>query len=130
MMWVLPTPARLIQIAQKILSWVLRHRWPIIASPSMPLCIVLIGKACQSVFLCHHVAATVRLNAAESKSEGVELEVQARLTEHLQLDVSASYGEATLTEDAENLGEKGITCLGLRTSMPVWLGIRLYVGRV
>ena len=48
-----------------------------------------------------------RLNAGESKSEGVELEVQARLTEKFQLDFSASYGESTLAKDQINLGEKG-----------------------
>jgi outer membrane receptor protein involved in Fe transport len=52
-------------------------------------------------------SSTVRLNAAESKSDGVELEVQARLTENFQLDFSVSYGEATLTEDAVNIGVKG-----------------------
>ena len=48
-----------------------------------------------------------QVNAAESKSEGVEIEVQAILTESLQLDVSASYGEATLTEDSGAIGDKG-----------------------
>jgi len=52
-------------------------------------------------------SGTVRLNAAESKSEGVELEVQARIAENLRLDISASYGEATLTADANNIGVKG-----------------------
>ena len=41
----------------------------------------------------------VRINAGESKSEGIELELQASLTERLHLSMSASYGEATLTED-------------------------------
>lgn len=43
-------------------------------------------------------------NAGEAKSEGVELEIQAHLAENLQMDISASYGEATLAEDALNLG--------------------------
>ena len=47
------------------------------------------------------------LNAGESSSEGIELETQARLTDNLQLELSASYGEAKLTEDAENLGSDG-----------------------
>ena len=51
--------------------------------------------------------ALVILNAGESKSEGVELEIQTLLTDNLRLDFSTSYGEAILTEDAENLGDKG-----------------------
>ena len=47
------------------------------------------------------------LNAAGSKSEGVEIETQIKLAESFQVDISASYGEATLTEDAVNLGSKG-----------------------
>ena len=41
------------------------------------------------------------VNAGKAKSEGVELEMQARLTENLSVDVSASYGESTMTEDAD-----------------------------
>ena len=52
-------------------------------------------------------SASVTLNAGKSKSEGVEVEVQTHLAEHLRLDVSASYGEATLTKDAPNIGAKG-----------------------
>jgi len=46
-------------------------------------------------------------NAGESKSEGVELALQTKISSNLTLDISASYGEATLTEDAPNLGSKG-----------------------
>ena len=50
---------------------------------------------------------SVTLNAGESRSEGIELEMQARLLESLSLSLSASYGESTLAEDAENIGKKG-----------------------
>ena len=43
-------------------------------------------------------------NAGTAKSEGIEIELLARLTESFQLDLSASYGEATLTEDAPAVG--------------------------
>ena len=46
-------------------------------------------------------------NAGKSKSEGIELEIQANITEGLKLDFSASYGEAILKEDVEGLGNKG-----------------------
>ena len=49
----------------------------------------------------------ITFNAGESKSEGIELELQAQITPSLNLNVSASYGEATLTEDASGLGSKG-----------------------
>jgi outer membrane receptor protein involved in Fe transport len=39
------------------------------------------------------------LNAGESNSEGIELETQLLVTENLTLALSASYGEAKLTED-------------------------------
>lgn len=52
-------------------------------------------------------SSSVVLNAGESKSEGLELEIKALLTEQLQLNISSSYGEATLTEDAPNIGNKG-----------------------
>ena len=51
--------------------------------------------------------STVTLNASESVSEGVELDFQMALSDKLQLDFSASYGEAELTQDAENLGVDG-----------------------
>ena len=51
--------------------------------------------------------AVVTLNAGESISEGIELEGQASLSDNLLLNISASYGEATLAEDAANLGSKG-----------------------
>ncbi len=46
----------------------------------------------------------VVLNAGESKSEGIEVESQISITESLRLDLSASYGESTLTKDAPGLG--------------------------
>ena len=49
----------------------------------------------------------VTLNSGDSKSEGVEVEIQTQLADNLQLDIGMSYGEATLTEDAENLGNSG-----------------------
>ena len=45
-------------------------------------------------------------NAGKAKSEGVEIEFQGRLTENLQLDISASYGEATLVGDS-SIGNDG-----------------------
>ena len=48
----------------------------------------------------------VRENAGKAKSEGIELELQARLTESLEVAVSASYGEATLVGDS-NIGNDG-----------------------
>ncbi len=50
---------------------------------------------------------TVQLNAGKAKSEGIELEVATNLTDTLKLDLSASYGEAKLAEDASNVGNKG-----------------------
>ncbi|MDB9952701.1 TonB-dependent receptor [Porticoccaceae bacterium] len=46
------------------------------------------------------------LNAGEAKSEGVEIELQAQLSENLRTDLSASYGEATLVGDS-NIGNDG-----------------------
>ncbi len=51
-------------------------------------------------------SCTVQLNAGEASSEGIELEMQALLSESLRLSASASYGEATLDEDSV-LGNKG-----------------------
>ncbi|MDA9096008.1 TonB-dependent receptor [Porticoccaceae bacterium] len=54
--------------------------------------------------------ASFIFNAGTSESEGIEFDVQAQLTEHLQLDFSAAYSEATLTEDVPNVigfGSKG-----------------------
>ena len=50
---------------------------------------------------------TLLMNAAESKSEGAEIELQAIITENFRLDASASYGEAVFTKDAGVLGKKG-----------------------
>ena len=50
---------------------------------------------------------SVVFNAGESKSEGAELALQAKITPSLNLDFSISYGESTLTEDAPNLGSRG-----------------------
>ena len=46
------------------------------------------------------------LNAGKAQSEGVEIELQARLTENLQLDISASTVDATLDETS-SIGNKG-----------------------
>ena len=48
-------------------------------------------------------AVAFLFNAGKSKSEGIELELQAHVTESFRLDVSAAYGEATLTEDVPNV---------------------------
>ena len=50
---------------------------------------------------------TIQLNAGKAVSEGVEIELQAALTEDFRLDASASYGEATLDETNVALGSKG-----------------------
>ena len=42
----------------------------------------------------------LHLNAGEAKSEGVEIEMQAQLTEKFRTDLSASYGETTLVGDS------------------------------
>ncbi len=47
------------------------------------------------------------INAGKSTSEGIELESQILLTDNLRLNLSASYNESKLAEDAENLGKKG-----------------------
>ncbi|MCT2534103.1 TonB-dependent receptor [SAR92 clade bacterium H231] len=52
-------------------------------------------------------AATFTFNAGSSKSQGVELEIQARLTEQLLVNIGTSYNIAELTEDAPNLGSDG-----------------------
>ena len=62
----------------------------------MPVSITL--PSCNSV---------VTLNAGEATSEGVELNLEAHLNENVKFDFNASYGEATLAEDAANLGNKG-----------------------
>ena len=41
-------------------------------------------------------------NIGKAESEGVELELQVRLTESVKLDVSTSYGEATVAEDLDS----------------------------
>ena len=48
----------------------------------------------------------VEENAGKAKSEGIELEMQAQLTEHFHADLSASYGEATLVGDS-SIGDDG-----------------------
>ena len=45
-------------------------------------------------------------NAGKAKSQGIELELRARLTDSLQVDLSASYGESTLEENS-SIGSKG-----------------------
>ena len=44
---------------------------------------------------CFHLA-----NAAEAKSEGIEIEIQAQLVENLRTDLSLSYGEAVFVGDS------------------------------
>ena len=51
-------------------------------------------------------ACNPTLNAGKAVSEGVEIELQARLTESLKLDVSASVVDATL-DGTSNFGNKG-----------------------
>ena len=46
------------------------------------------------------------LNAGEAKSEGVEIEIQAQLSESFRTDLSASYGETTLVGDS-SIGQDG-----------------------
>ncbi len=46
-------------------------------------------------------------NVGKSESEGIELEVQAELTESLYMQLSSSYVETVLEEDAPSLGNKG-----------------------
>ncbi|MDC0000216.1 TonB-dependent receptor [Porticoccaceae bacterium] len=48
----------------------------------------------------------VEENAGAAKSEGIELEIQAQLTESFYAGLSASYGEATLVGDS-NIGRDG-----------------------
>ena len=45
-------------------------------------------------------------NAGTSKAEGVELELKTQILDNLDIDFSASYGEAVFTEDT-SLGNKG-----------------------
>ena len=59
------------------------------------------GMPVQTFLAC---GTSVIINAGESKSEGVELESQILLTDGLRLDLSASYNESVLTEDAPGLG--------------------------
>ncbi|MDB4032621.1 TonB-dependent receptor, partial [Porticoccaceae bacterium] len=47
---------------------------------------------------------TFTVNAGESISEGVELELSAQLSDSFRLDLSTSYGEATITKDARLQG--------------------------
>ena len=51
---------------------------------------------------------SIIVNAGESTSEGVELETQIMLSENLRIDLSASYGEAKLAEDAPGLGASAL----------------------
>ena len=51
-------------------------------------------------------ACFVSLNAGEAVSEGVEVEMQTALTDKFRLDLSASYGEATL-DKTNSLGNRG-----------------------
>ena len=49
----------------------------------------------------------VTLNAGESKAEGVEVELNGQLTQHLLLNISTSYSETTLEKDSSGVGLKG-----------------------
>ena len=51
------------------------------------------------------------VNAGKAKSEGVEVEIQAGLTENLRLDISASYVDAVLANDS-SIGQKGMDLPG------------------
>ena len=51
--------------------------------------------------------ATYTFNAGSSESQGIELELQAKLIENLQVNLGASYNTSELTEDAANLGSDG-----------------------
>ncbi len=46
------------------------------------------------------------LNAGKAKAEGVEIEMQAQLSENFRTDLSASYGETTLVGDS-SIGSDG-----------------------
>ena len=48
----------------------------------------------------------VDFNAGKAVAEGIELEFQSRVTENLHVDISASYGETTLSGDSD-LGNDG-----------------------
>ncbi len=54
----------------------------------------------------------IQLNAGEAVSEGVELEVQARLSDDLNLSFSTAYGESELSKDHDLLGDKGASLPG------------------
>lgn len=51
--------------------------------------------------------SSVFLNAGKSTVDGAELEIQAYPSENLRLNFSASYNDATLAEDAPNIGSAG-----------------------
>ncbi len=59
------------------------------------------------VSLATECTTSLKLNAGESTAEGFELEVQALLSDNLQLEIGTSYGESILAADAESLGSKG-----------------------
>ncbi len=59
-----------------------------------------------SVLLSREPTCNPVLNAGKARSQGVELELHARLTESLQLDISASTVDATL-EETSSIGSKG-----------------------
>ncbi|MDB4032701.1 TonB-dependent receptor, partial [Porticoccaceae bacterium] len=52
------------------------------------------------VFVSPAENCTYTANVGEAVSEGVELELSAQLTDSFRLDLSASYGEATIAKDA------------------------------
>ena len=51
--------------------------------------------------------ASYSFNAGSSRSQGLELELKAQVTENLLVNMATSYNIAELTEDAPNLGSKG-----------------------
>jgi outer membrane receptor protein involved in Fe transport len=49
----------------------------------------------------------ITVNASEAKSQGIEMELQAALSDSLTLSLGYAYNNAELTEDALGLGEDG-----------------------
>ena len=68
------------------------------------------------------------INAGESKSEGVEIEAQFLLSDSLRLDVSASYNDTVLTDDAPGLGAGAVDGADLPGSADINLSVGLEYG--
>ena len=60
------------------------------------------------VFLVAPCFSGITVNAGTSKAEGIELEVQASVTENLMMNLSASYNDSTLTENVPNASGFGV----------------------